>query len=105
MRRALALLALALGTSGCFVSLGNLGLLRGERPLEEKMLEGSGRAKVLLVLNAVADAEDFQIPDAELVSEERGETPLAWRGARLSVAIADFLERRGLRNPRFSGGC
>ena len=48
MRRALAL-ALALGTSGCFVSLGNLGLLRGERPLEETRLEGKGRAKVLLV--------------------------------------------------------
>src|SRR5438876_4435219 len=49
MRRALALLALALGTSGCFVSLGNLGLLRGERPLQETRLEGEGRAKVLLV--------------------------------------------------------
>src|SRR5437867_5091941 len=50
MRRALALCALALGTSGCFVSLGNLGLLRGgERPLQETKLEGEGRAKILLV--------------------------------------------------------
>ena len=37
-----------------------------------------------------------RIPDAELISEERGEAPLAWRGARLSTAIADFLERRGV---------
>src|SRR5438876_4581879 len=49
MRCALALLALELGTSGCFVSLGKLGLLRGERPLQETRLEGEGRAKVLLV--------------------------------------------------------
>jgi pimeloyl-ACP methyl ester carboxylesterase len=37
-----------------------------------------------------------RIPDAELVSEEPGSSPLAWRGARLSRAIADFLARRGL---------
>ena len=49
MRRALALAALALGASGCFVSLGNLGVLRGEHPLEETKLEGEGRAKILLV--------------------------------------------------------
>src|SRR5207247_6762069 len=49
MRAGLALIALALGTSGCFVSLGDLGLLRGERPLRETTLEGEGRAKVLLV--------------------------------------------------------
>jgi protease IV len=49
MRAGLALIALALGTSGCFVSLGDLGLLRGERPLRETTLEGEGRAKILLV--------------------------------------------------------
>jgi len=49
MRAGLALVALALGTSGCFVSLGNLAALRGERPLRETTLEGEGRAKVLLV--------------------------------------------------------
>jgi protease IV len=49
MRR-VALLALALGASGCFVSLGNpLGLVRGERPLDETTVEGEGRAKILLV--------------------------------------------------------
>jgi len=49
MRRVLALCTLALATSGCFVSLGNLAALRGERPLRETTLEGEGRAKVLLV--------------------------------------------------------
>jgi pimeloyl-ACP methyl ester carboxylesterase len=36
------------------------------------------------------------IEDAELVTEEPGKSPLAWRGAQLSRAILDFLERRGL---------
>jgi len=49
MRAGLLLIALALGTSGCFVSLGDLGLPRGERPLRETTLEGEGRAKILLV--------------------------------------------------------
>jgi pimeloyl-ACP methyl ester carboxylesterase len=42
---------------------------------------------------AVAQAYAERIPDAELVSEEPGESPLAWRGTRLSRAIAAFLER------------
>jgi pimeloyl-ACP methyl ester carboxylesterase len=33
------------------------------------------------------------IPEAELVSEEAGQSPLAWRGAQLSRAIIDFLQR------------
>jgi pimeloyl-ACP methyl ester carboxylesterase len=36
------------------------------------------------------------IPDAELVVEEPGESPLAWRGAALSKAIMHFLEQRGM---------
>jgi pimeloyl-ACP methyl ester carboxylesterase len=36
------------------------------------------------------------IPHAELVSEEPGQSPLAWRGAQLSRAIIDFLGRHGL---------
>jgi pimeloyl-ACP methyl ester carboxylesterase len=32
------------------------------------------------------------IPRAELISEAPGESPLAWRGTRLSKAIATFLE-------------
>jgi 3-oxoadipate enol-lactonase len=34
-----------------------------------------------------------RLPDAVLVVEDEGETPIAWRGATLSRAIADFLER------------
>ena len=36
------------------------------------------------------------IEGAELVSEEPGASPLAWRGAALSRAIDDFLKRNGL---------
>ena len=36
------------------------------------------------------------IEGAELVTEEPGSSPLAWRGAALSRAIGDFLERNGL---------
>jgi pimeloyl-ACP methyl ester carboxylesterase len=43
---------------------------------------------------ALAYAE--RIPGAELISEEPGASPLAWRGAQLSRAIVDFLERHGL---------
>ena len=34
-----------------------------------------------------------RIPRAELVSEEPGSSPLAWRGAQLSRAILGFLAR------------
>jgi pimeloyl-ACP methyl ester carboxylesterase len=37
-----------------------------------------------------------RLPRSEFVVEEEGETPIAWRGARLSHAIGDFLERTGL---------
>ena len=37
-----------------------------------------------------------RLPHAELVTEDKGDTPLAWQGARLSGVIADFLERAGL---------
>ena len=35
------------------------------------------------------------LPNAELVVEEQGKSPLAWQGARLSGVIADFFERVG----------
>jgi pimeloyl-ACP methyl ester carboxylesterase len=38
-----------------------------------------------------------RVPDAVLVVEDEGETPIAWRGASLSRAIADFLEANGVR--------
>ena len=37
-----------------------------------------------------------RIEGAELVSEEPGSSPLAWRGAPLSRAIDDFLKRNDL---------
>jgi protease-4 len=44
------LLALAIGASGCFVSLGtSLPFARGERPLEEVTVDGEGRNKILLL--------------------------------------------------------
>jgi 3-oxoadipate enol-lactonase len=45
---------------------------------------------------AVAQAYAERIPKAELVSEQPGESPLAWRGTRLSRAIEAFLERHAL---------
>jgi pimeloyl-ACP methyl ester carboxylesterase len=42
---------------------------------------------------AVAVEYERRIPRAELVSEEPGASPLAWRGAQVSKAILGFLER------------
>jgi pimeloyl-ACP methyl ester carboxylesterase len=42
---------------------------------------------------AVAEAYAERPPRAELLVEEEGESPLAWQGAQLSHAIADFLGR------------
>lgn len=44
----------------------------------------------------VAQAYVERLPDAELLVEDEDQSPLAWQGARLSRAIGDFLERRGL---------
>jgi pimeloyl-ACP methyl ester carboxylesterase len=43
---------------------------------------------------AVAYAE--RIPGADLVVEEPGASPLAWRGAQLSRAVVEYLERVGV---------
>jgi pimeloyl-ACP methyl ester carboxylesterase len=40
---------------------------------------------------AVAEAYAEAIPNARLVSEEEGDSPLAWQGGRLSREIVDFL--------------
>jgi pimeloyl-ACP methyl ester carboxylesterase len=45
---------------------------------------------------AVAQAYAERITGAQLVSEEPGQSPLAWRGTRLSRAIQAFLEEHGL---------
>jgi pimeloyl-ACP methyl ester carboxylesterase len=44
---------------------------------------------------AVAEEYARKLPNAELVVEDKGKSPLAWQGARLSNVIADFLERAG----------
>ena len=44
----------------------------------------------------VAQVYADRIEGAELVSEEPGASPLAWRGAQLSRAITGFLERAGV---------
>jgi protease-4 len=47
--RRLAVLLAALVLSGCFFSVGNVGLLERERSLDETTVEGEGHDKVLLV--------------------------------------------------------
>ena len=46
-------------------------------------------------LHPLAVAQEYaeRLPRGELVTEDEGDTPLAWQGARLSRAIGDFLER------------
>lgn len=44
---------------------------------------------------AVGKAYSERLPNARLVSEEEGRSPLAWQGARLSKEIAGFLEDSG----------
>jgi pimeloyl-ACP methyl ester carboxylesterase len=43
----------------------------------------------------VAEEYDRKLPRSELVVEDKGKSPLAWQGARLSGVIGDFLERHG----------
>ena len=48
-------------------------------------------------LHPLGVAEEYRrkLPNAELVVEDKGDSPLAWQGARLSNVIADFFERVG----------
>ncbi|MEA2443558.1 MAG: hypothetical protein QOJ12_850 [Thermoleophilales bacterium] len=45
----------------------------------------------------VAEAYAEYLPNAELLVEDEGSSPIAWQGAQLSKAIAEFLARQGLR--------
>jgi pimeloyl-ACP methyl ester carboxylesterase len=45
---------------------------------------------------AVAQAYSEYLPNAELVVEDEGKSPLAWQGAQLSKAILEFAQRHGL---------
>jgi 3-oxoadipate enol-lactonase len=47
---------------------------------------------------AMAEAWADALPNARLVSEEPGKSPLAWQGGRLSRAIAEFLEEPRVRD-------
>ena len=46
---------------------------------------------------AIAEAWAESLPDARLISEDRGKSPLAWQGGRLSREIADFLDEPRVR--------
>lgn len=48
---------------------------------------------------AVAKAWAEAIPDADLVVEGAGESPIAWRGNRVCDLVDAFLERRVAGNP------
>jgi pimeloyl-ACP methyl ester carboxylesterase len=56
-------------------------------------------------LHPLGVAEEYarKLPNAELVVEDKGDSPLAWQGARLSNVIADFFERVGYAPERRSG--
>ena len=41
----------------------------------------------------LAEAHAERLPNAELVVEPPGESPLAWQGAKLSRTILDFVAR------------
>ncbi len=53
-------------------------------------------------LHPLGVAEEYcrKLPNAELIVEDKGDSPLAWQGARLSNAIADFFERVGYAGER-----
>jgi pimeloyl-ACP methyl ester carboxylesterase len=44
---------------------------------------------------AVGEAYASRLPHGKLISEDKGSSPLAWQGARLSRAIAEFLGEAG----------
>jgi pimeloyl-ACP methyl ester carboxylesterase len=44
---------------------------------------------------AIGEAYAERLPCGRLISEEPGQSPLAWQGARLSKAIAEFLGEAG----------
>ena len=46
---------------------------------------------------AIGEAYAERLPNSKLITEDRGASPLAWQGARLSKAIASFLDGAGWR--------
>jgi pimeloyl-ACP methyl ester carboxylesterase len=45
---------------------------------------------------SIAEAYVERLPNAELVVEEPGSSPLAWRGAQLSRAVIGFVQGAGV---------
>jgi pimeloyl-ACP methyl ester carboxylesterase len=74
---------------------------RGMDPLERlevpTLVVGSRDEADKLHPLAVAEEYARRLPNVELVVEDEGQSPVAWQGARLSGAIADFLARNGYR--------
>jgi 3-oxoadipate enol-lactonase len=72
---------------------------KGLEPLERLevpvLIVGSRDEADTLHPLGVAQEYERKLPKAELVVEDKGKSPLAWQGARLSGAIGDFLERNG----------
>jgi pimeloyl-ACP methyl ester carboxylesterase len=48
--------------------------------------------------HAIAAAYAESLPNAELISEEEGASPLAWQGGRLGRAIVEFCESDSVRS-------
>ncbi len=46
---------------------------------------------------AIGKAYAERLPNGRFVTEDEGKSPLAWQGARLSKAIAEFLGESGWR--------
>jgi 3-oxoadipate enol-lactonase len=44
----------------------------------------------------VAQAYCEYLPNAEILIEDEGDSPIAWQGTQLSKAIAEFLARQGI---------
>lgn len=72
---------------------------RGMEPLERldvpTLVVGSRDQADKLHPLAVAEEYARRLPNVELVVEEEGQSPIAWQGARLSGAIAEFLKQSG----------
>jgi protease-4 len=82
----LALLAAALATGGCFISVGDSFLMRRPRPLQEVTVEGTGKPKVLLVdiSNVITD-----VPSRRAFGLVEEESTLARVKAELRKAEED----------------
>jgi pimeloyl-ACP methyl ester carboxylesterase len=73
-----------------FGDLDALGALEGIPTLVVGSLDGADPGHPREVAEAYAE----HIPGAELLVEDEGESPIAWRGVQLSRAILDLVERR-----------